>query len=236
MDKYVTIANGSRFDNLTIIKVGSSIYYEPSGKRRMKALVKCDCGEQFEIPTQYLTRTGQKCSKCHFNESSVVSIGETYDRLTVIGFDPNNGRKLAICQCDCGNHINIRPELLKINQTNNCGCHHRGGWKGIGDLSQTFMSRMIRNAEVRDIPFQVSKEYLWQLYQKQNSKCALSGLPINFAEKTTDSNDASLDRIDSSQGYIKGNVQWVHKDINKMKMDLPQERFIELCKLVSQKN
>jgi hypothetical protein len=43
---------------------------------------------------------------------------------------------------------------------------------------------------------------------------------------------ASLDRIDSSKGYFKGNVQWIHKDLNVMKMDLTEEKFIDYCKLV----
>ena len=31
---------------------------------------------------------------------------------------------------------------------------------------------------------------------------------------------------------IEGNVQWVHKDINKMKVDFEQPTFIQLCELV----
>lgn len=228
---------GRVFDNLTVINVDKT-YIEPSGKERKEAWVQCKCDNQFAIPTQYLRRPGQKCPKCRFNEDCVVKIGDTYDKLTVIGFEKaHKNRKVATCQCKCGNIVTRRPELLKtINKTNNCGCSHRGGWKGVGDLSQTFMSRIIRNAGTRNLTFHISKEYLWSLYEQQDGKCALSGLSISFAEKTTEPNEASLDRIDSSIGYIEGNVQWVHKDINKMKMDLPQERFIELCKLVSQEH
>jgi hypothetical protein len=45
---------------------------------------------------------------------------------------------------------------------------------------------------------------------------------------------ASLDRIDNSKGYIVGNVWWVHKDINTMKMDFPLEQFRSYCKRVSE--
>jgi hypothetical protein len=45
---------------------------------------------------------------------------------------------------------------------------------------------------------------------------------------------ASLDRIDNSQGYINGNIQWVHKIINRIKMDLNTSYFVELCKKVAQ--
>ena len=46
---------------------------------------------------------------------------------------------------------------------------------------------------------------------------------------------ASLDRIDSSLGYVKNNVQWVHKDINKMKQELNENYFKNLCKIIAKK-
>lgn len=39
---------------------------------------------------------------------------------------------------------------------------------------------------------------------------------------------ASLDRIDSTKGYVEENVQWVHKDVNFMKSNLTEQRFKEL--------
>lgn len=53
-----------------------------------------------------------------------------------------------------------------------------------------------------------------------------------YPEKWDTTGTASLDRIDSSKGYIKGNIQWVHKDINKMKNNYNQAYFINLCALV----
>ena len=47
---------------------------------------------------------------------------------------------------------------------------------------------------------------------------------------------ASLDRIDSNKGYTKDNVQFVHKDINWMKQDFEQNKFIEYCKKVANKH
>ena len=43
---------------------------------------------------------------------------------------------------------------------------------------------------------------------------------------------ASIDRIDSSKGYERGNVQFVHKDINAMKWNLSLAKFMEYCKLI----
>ena len=50
-------------------------------------------------------------------------------------------------------------------------------------------------------------------------------IEIKFKKRHNDSKTASLDRIDSSKGYTEDNIQWVHKDVNQMKMDLPEQRF-----------
>lgn len=47
---------------------------------------------------------------------------------------------------------------------------------------------------------------------------------------------ASLDRIDSNEGYIVGNVQWVHLVLNRMKSNLKETQFIEWCNLVVKHN
>lgn len=44
---------------------------------------------------------------------------------------------------------------------------------------------------------------------------------------------SDLDRIDSSKGYIIDNVQWVHKDVNLMKLSHSKNTFIQICNQVS---
>ena len=88
--------------------------------------------------------------------------------------------------------------------------------------------------------FSLTTKYLWKLFEKQHNRCSLSGvsisLPISAYDATHGNVTASLDRIDSNKGYVGGNVQWVHKDVNMMKQHFSQPRFIELCKLVSKNN
>ena len=68
--------------------------------------------------------------------------------------------------------------------------------------------------------------------------CALTGQNLIFARtrKNMKTTTASLDRIDSNGIYEPNNVQWVHKPLNKMKMDLSQEDFIKWCKKVGDYN
>ena len=107
-------------------------------------------------------------------------------------------------------------------------------WKGVGDMSSRYWSQVICSARLRNIEFSITKEYAWELFEKQNKKCSLSGLDIKFAESHLyDEQSASMDRIDSTKGYIEGNVQWVHTDINKMKNSFEESYFIQMCCLVA---
>ncbi len=105
------------------------------------------------------------------------------------------------------------------------------------EISQYYWNQIIHSATRRDLDFTISVEYAWRLFQKQKGKCALSGLrikQINGRSRFNTDNSASLDRIDPEKGYVPGNVQWVHKDINRMKQDFDEERFIRLCTLVAE--
>lgn len=102
-------------------------------------------------------------------------------------------------------------------------------WKGFHEISGNYISRLHRNAKLRNMKFKVTSDCLWKLFESQGRCCALTGLPIGFDRNNQ---TASLDRIDSSKGYIPSNIQWVHKDLQDMKWDLIEEKFLRLCKLV----
>ena len=138
-------------------------------------------------------------------------------------------------RCSCGNESEVNGGSLKNGQVSSCGyCGKRPNkWVGVGELSGTFFGKIRNCANHRNIYFDVSKEYLWELFLKQNRKCKLSGVDLTFDDENSVNKTASLDRIDSSQGYIVGNVQWVHKNVNAMKMSLCQDEFIEICKKIA---
>lgn len=77
-------------------------------------------------------------------------------------------------------------------------------------------------------------DYLMYLWEKQNGKCALTGIPMTykFYEGRVNTN-LSVDRIDSTKGYNKNNVQLVCMAANQMKNDLSIEEFIEMCEAVA---
>ena len=181
--------------------------------------------------------------------------GEQFEKLTVVKFfgKDNNGKIAYVCQCQCGKSRIVRRSYLLSGRTKSCGCQRsvassitgkktapllaKINFNGIGDLSGAILCHIKKNAKIRDIEFTTSKEYLWELYLSQNKECVLTGFPITFGNRYKKlTTTASLDRIDSSMGYIVGNVQWVHKDINMMKRQLSNEQFISLCKTVTKKH
>jgi len=177
-------------------------------------------------------------------------IGNQYGKLKVVSehSTDRNGHLRWNCICECGNTCNVLGSHLKSNRTKSCGCSILKGkshsmWNGIGEISGDYWySHIVRSAngskgKRKALEINITKEYCWDLFLKQNKKCALSGLEITFPKVSKDkSYTCSLDRIDSSKGYIKGNVQWVHKDINFMKNKFNQEYFIKMCFHISDFN
>jgi hypothetical protein len=170
-----------------------------------------------------------------------------FNNLTVIrrSSSSRNGITTWECKCACGNQCFVSSDHLtrKSEPVKSCGCLSRlygpnhKDWKGVGLISGQWWTRVARgaNGEKGRAPMEltIDMEYAWRLFKKQKEKCALSGIEIYFPKHGFDKGTASLDRIDSLKGYVRGNVQWVHKDVNKMKNALDQEYFINMCSLIT---
>lgn len=102
------------------------------------------------------------------------------------------------------------------------------------DIPLTWFNIKRKSGISRGYQWELTIEFVWEMYIKQDKKCSLSGLPIGWSE-TGLTATTSIDRIDSSEGYLLENVQLVHKDINFMKQQFSQDYFIEVCKAVADK-
>lgn len=98
-------------------------------------------------------------------------------------------------------------------------------------IKNSFWLSLNNGAKTRNLLVEITIDDVWNLYIKQNKKCALTGWDINFSNKKGETT-ASVDRIDSSKGYVKDNVQLVHKDINRFKMAFSEKDFYNMCKSV----
>jgi hypothetical protein len=177
-------------------------------------------------------------------------MGQKFGKLTVVDRDTSkwyqNKRYRSVwkCQCECGNTSSVRSISLRQGVTKSCGCiakqripgPQNSNFKGYKELPLSLWSQIQNRAVKIGVPVDVSIEFLWELYLKQNQLCALSGREIQFGSHQSiglnPKGTASLDRIDSSKGYVKENVQWVHKDVNMMKQGYDQNYFLDTCKRI----
>ena len=77
--------------------------------------------------------------------------------------------------------------------------------------------------------FDIKLEDLYEKINLQGNKCALCDVIFD------EDNLPSIDRIDSSLGYTKDNIQLVLIKVNRMKTDLSQDEFVDLCEKISKR-
>ena len=166
-------------------------------------------------------------------------------RSGVIQYASGLMRAAWLCRCDCGTQKVINGSSLREGHTLSCGCfnnEHRGDanrgrrnlkrWAGIGDMPKMQWTQIKRGAEKRGLTIEISHQDCWDLFQAQEGKCALTGVPLafTFGKRIT---TASLDRIGSSKGYVPGNIQWVHKKVNIMKNIMLPDEFLGWCQRIA---
>jgi len=179
--------------------------------------------------------------------------GFRHEYLEVLALEGRNKYHQGVYSCKC--HACGKEGFLvavgEIKRNKSCGCsryntnklsthpHHLIGkksayWTGHGDISGYRWRKIQDTAAKRNIKVEVTIEDIWDLFLQQDRRCALSGQQLEFGIRSREHGNASLDRIDSSKGYTKDNIQWIHKKINTMKMDLDQSDFLSLCKLITE--
>ena len=202
---------------------------------------KCDCGNNIEARSyDLLKEIKTACPQCNVR---VDLTGKDFGKLKVIKKAYKKDYQVFWeCECKCGEKVEIPTYSLTKGYTKSCGCLKKRCrqdsplWKGYGEISRQHWNTIKTKAHSRKLDFEIDIEYAWNLFLKQKRKCALSGVIVKFpvkSYKTKKARTASLDRIDNTKGYVKGNVQWLHKDINIMKKTHTQKYFIDICKKIA---
>jgi hypothetical protein len=158
------------------------------------------------------------------------------------------------CRCECGfEKLVYCLTLIKGQSTAcfNCGHGNKGEsnakWKGYKEVPGSFINRITSRSKKSNREVKINAEDIYDLWIKQDKKCSLSGLPIDFININQGNINrkeskydlictASPDRIDSNKGYTKDNVQLVHKDVNMIKKEYDQNYFLKLCQLITENN
>lgn len=176
----------------------------------------------------------------------IPSIGEVFGNWTVIDNTSVTYKKYrSKCiqvQCSCGKKTLLPPYALytgQLTKCSSCGSKAGAAKRSLSDCDviDKYLSNIKYRSKKKGFDFDVDPEFLTELFYSQEEKCALTGMPLQLRQTSGDFDfSASLDRIDSSKGYTKDNVQWVHKIVNRMKSDYDQDEFIAICKSIVSKN
>ncbi len=239
MNIYVNMT-GLRFGKLLVIRENGRV----NEKKNILWLCKCDCGiESNKRGSDLRSGRTNSCGNCHFGRLDDIEVRQRISDKNLTLLSEYKGVNVLVkILCHCGNKFSSTPQRIFSNDTTSCGClKSLGGirskmWKGYGDISSSYFSSVRNSAKSRGLELGVTIEQIWELFLKQNRKCALSGIDISFEPnfgKFYRNQTASLDRINSDIGYVLDNIQWVHKDWNISKQDKTDEDFINMCHLIS---
>ena len=121
MDSKIANLTGKRFGRLVVLNM--------TEKRKNRYIVwncRCDCGNYIEVPSNTLRGGNTKSCGClQKTKAKRANIeGEKYGRLTAVM--PTEKRiyraVVWLCQCECGNTVEVSVNRLNCGLTKSCGC------------------------------------------------------------------------------------------------------------------
>jgi hypothetical protein len=146
-----------------------------------------------------------------------------------------NGRKL-FCSLKCSaDHYSVLKEYYG-QHNDNLRPRKRDKYS---DFREYIRRIKIRQKERNRIDCTITLDDLLEQWEIQGGKCVYSGVELKHksSRKNTPEctylNTASLDRIDSSKGYVKGNIQFISVSSNHAKNNLTHNQMIDFCKLIT---
>ena len=179
---------GKRFGRLVVI--------ERTDKSNNGGVIwrcKCDCGNEKEVPTSYLTSGHTKSCGCLKLESHLINISnQKFGRLTALYFIQNTGK--WHCRCDCGNEKDIDSYLLKNGTTQSCGCINYS----IGEFN---IEKILKDNNI--------------IFQSQYTENSLGRKKFDFAIFNNNDEVVRLIEFDGQQHYNSTQGYWNSKNPDK---------------------
>lgn len=175
-----------------------------------------------------------------FNEWTILS----YEGSSRIRVQCSCGRKRIRCAKDiiggkskrCSRCKGFKAQNNLKNWMNKPGPVNPN-WKGTANIPREYYSQCKTGAQVRGITFNLSIDEMQLVWERQEGKCAYTGMNLVFGRKSKNQDNlSSLDRINSDKEYSVDNVQWVCKTVNLMKQSLSHEQFLDWIKIIANFN
>lgn len=204
-------------------------------KRKLLVRCRCECGLEKDVLLSNLeSEQSKQCETCGGKSLRKYSPGDTFNWWVFLRYSETDLTK-AWFRCRCGFEGEYKTTCVFRGKPEKCASCRKfhGNKKGYA----TFWSRILSNAKRRGLEVGITWEDAMAVFEKQGGKCALTGvditLPHSCHQAVVGLKTASLDRTDNTKGYIHGNIQWVHKKVNRMKSDFTMSEFIYFCRQVA---
>jgi len=133
----------------------------------------------------------------------------------------------------------------KLKQNPDCSffCSKQCGYKQkCGDdysPFRVFFSTTKKNSQHKKLSFDLDLVFLKNLWETQEGKCKITSIPMILSpsryRKVFKPDSASIDRIDPTEGYIKGNVQFVCLSINYARNRFNDKDFLVFLNKIRKK-
>jgi hypothetical protein len=218
----IEIDVGKRFGNLTALErdVQKGRYWK----------CKCDCGNIKSIYVYDVVGGKTKSCGCttfkqrfktRINKLISIMVGKKFSKLTVLNFSCiRNGKSYWKCKCDCDNEVIVSMNNLKSGAIKSCGCLRTNKYKsGEAGLRKIYLNYK-KSAKKEGHKFELTLKEFKDITSKVCAYCGIEPLTVSATERSkkikiikyTLYKYNGIDRIDSSKGYEKGNInpccQW----------------------------
>ena len=174
-------------------------------------------------------------------------VGEVYGRLTIVEHSHTKSwvtSKKTLqywkCLCVCGELVTVGYTSLATGGTKSCGCLRKE------------VAALNRPIPKRNKGLSGTHEYaLWSAAKERSVKfkrpfdievsdivipetCPVLGIPLFKGVGKQTRNSPTLDRIDTTKGYVKGNVAVISLRANSLKQDATVEMLEKLIAYMKQ--
>jgi len=137
-----------------------------------------------------------------------------------------------ICKI-CNSPSSVSTFEAGRNHCNSCRTHQNE--VSVSKTYKTYLARLHTNSKskvathkrTKEHAFTITREDLYNLWEKQDGRCAISGVFLTHHRDGSGAKDynASIDRISNVKSYTPENVQLVTYRINLMKHALSEDMF-----------